>query len=247
MGKYQNYDDYAKEYAHTRQVFQWVLDPLIKEVKGLSDNSTIIEVGCGTGNYITSLAKELPSFDYKAFDISEKMLCFTKARSNLIEFSKGNADESFPYPDNSADLSFAVDVIHHITKPDNFFKEVNRTLKLNGSFLLVTDLEENIRKRSLSKYFPEILEIELNRYLGKDELYDIARDSNLHIIESYKAEGFVDLSNDFISKLERKCSSAMRLIPDEKHKEGMKRLREGQKRGEKWFSCYTVLKYSKVI
>ena len=246
MGKYQDYDDYAEEYAHTRQAFQWILDPLIKKAKALSENSTIIEIGCGTGNYIIALAKVLPGYIYKAFDISEKMLSVAKARSNVIEFSNSNADKSFPYPDNTADFSFAVDVIHHIANIEKFFEEVSRTLKLHGSFILVTDLEENIRKRSLSKYFPEILEIELNRYPGKDELYDFANTSNLKNIESHKAEGIVELSNDFISRLGRKCSSAMRLIPDEKQKEGMDRLRAGQKRGDKWLSSYTVINYQKV-
>ena len=246
MGKYQNYDDYAEEYARTRQAFQWILDSLIKKAKALPNNSTIIEIGCGTGNYIVALTKVIPGFIYKAFDISDKILSVAKARSDVIDFSNGNADISFPYPDNTMDLSFAVDVIHHITNLEIFFQEVSRTLKLNGSFILVTDSKENIRKRSLSKYFPEILEIELNRYPGKDELYYIANAANLKIIESHKAEGFVELSNDFISKLGRKCSSAMRLIPDEKHKEGMERLREGQKRGEKWFSSYTVINYQKV-
>jgi SAM-dependent methyltransferase len=246
MGKYQNYDDYAEEYARTRQAFQWILNPLIKKAKALPNNSIIIEIGCGTGNYIVALAKVLPGFIYKTFDISDKMLSVAKARSDVIDFSNSNADKSFPYPNNTADFSFAVDVINHITNLEKFFKEVSRALKLHGSFILVTDSKENIRKRSLSKYFPDILEIELNRYPGKDELYDIANAAHLKIIESHKAEGFVELSNDFISQLGRKCSSALRLIPDEKHKEGMERLREGQKRGEKWFSSYTVINYQKV-
>ena len=246
MGKYQNYDDYAEEYAHTRQAFQWILDPLIKKAKTLSKNSTIIEIGCGTGNYIIALSKVLPNFIYKAFDVSEKMLNVAKARSYVIDFSIGNADISFPYPENISDFSFVVDVIHHITNLEIFFKEINRTLKLNGYFILVTDSKENIRKRSLSKYFPEILDIELNRYPREEELYDIAIASGLKVIEAHKAEGLTDLSNDFISKLGRKCSSAMRLISDEKHKEGMDRIRAGQKCGDKWLSSYTVIKFQKV-
>ena len=106
MGKFQNYDDYASEYAQTRYAFKWVLEPLIKEAKFHTKGSTIVEIGCGTGNYIIALAKKLPDYSYKAFDISEVMLSVAKARSDVIEFSSGNADVSFPYPDNSIDFSF---------------------------------------------------------------------------------------------------------------------------------------------
>lgn len=245
MGKFQNYDDYAGEYAQTRHAFKWVLEPLIKEAKSHPKGSTIVEIGCGTGNYIIALAKELLGFVYKAFDISEKMLNVAKARSDFIEFSNGNANESFPYPNDSADFSFAVDVIHHIENFKTFFKEAGRTLKPGGIFILVTDSEENIRKRSLSKYFPEILEIELKRYPAIKELCEIAKAFGMELMEINEAEGLIELDDNFVSKLGRKCASSMRLIPDEKHKEGMEKIREGKKKEEKWFSSYSVLKYRK--
>jgi len=245
MGKFQNYDDYASEYTHTRHAFQWVLDPLTKEAESQTKGSTIVEIGCGTGNYIVALSKELPEYSYKAFDISEEMLIVAKARSDVIEFSSGNADVSFPYPANSIDFLFSVDVIHHIENLKTFFQEVGRTLKPEGLFILVTDSEENIRKRSLSKYFPDILEIELKRYPTIKVLNKIAKALGLELMEINKAEGLTDLDDNFVSKLARKCASSMRLIPDGKHKEGMERIREGQINGEKWISSYSVLKYKK--
>ena len=208
-------------------------------------DSTIVEIGCGTGNYVVALSKELPEYSYKAFDISEEMLIVAKARSDVIKFSNGNADVAFPYPDNSIDFSFSVDVIHHIENLKTFFQEVERTLKPDGIFILVTDSEDNIRKRSLSKYFPNILEIEMKRYPTIKELNKISKTLGLMLLEINKAEGLTDLDDNFVSKLERKCASSMRLIPDEKHKEGMERIREGKKKGEKWFSSYSVLKYEK--
>ena len=243
MGKFQNYDDYASEYAHTRHAFKWVLLPLIKEAESHTKGSTIVEIGCGTGNYIITLSKELPDYTYKAFDISVNMLEVAKARSDIVEFSRSNADTAFPYSDSSIDFSFSVDVIHHIENLKTFFQEVGRTLKPNGIFILVTDSEENIRKRSLSKYFPEILDIELERYPSIKELCDTAKVFGIELLDIKEAEALIDFNDNFVSSLERKCSSSMRLIPEEKHRKGMDRIREGKTKGEKWLSSYSVLKY----
>ena len=245
MGKFQNYDDYASEYAHTRYAFNWISKPLIKEASTLPKDSTIVEIGCGTGNYIISLSKQLPYYSYKAFDISEEMLNVAKERSDVIEFSGGNADAAFPYPDNSFDFSFSVDVIHHIENLKTFFKEAVRTLKPGGTFILVTDSEKNIRKRSLSKYFPDILEIELKRYPAIKELCDTAKVFGMELLDINEAEGLIELDDNFVSKLGRKCASSMRIIPNEKHKEGMDRIREGKMKGEKWLSSYSILKFQK--
>lgn len=245
MGKFQNYDDYASEYAHTRYAFNWILEPLIKEASVLPVGSTIAEIGCGTGNYIIALSKELPGYSYKAFDISNEMLNIAKSRSDVIEFKIGNADVSFPYPNNSFNFSFSVDVIHHIENIKVFFNEVGRISKPGSLFILVTDSEENIRKRSLSKYFLEILEIELQRYPPIKELEETAKDFGMKLLETKEAEGLIDLDDNFVSSLERKCASSMRLISEQKHRKGMDKIKEGKKKGEKWLSSYSVLKFRK--
>lgn len=96
MGKFLDYNNYAGKYAYTRQAVEWILTPLSDEIKTLPSNSTILEIGAGTANYIISISKINPKNSYKAFDISLEMLNIAKSRSNLIEFKEGNADERFP-------------------------------------------------------------------------------------------------------------------------------------------------------
>jgi SAM-dependent methyltransferase len=67
--------------------------------------------------------------------------------------------------------AFAVDALHHLTDDPTFFAEVARILERDGTFLAVTDSEENMRRRSLTRFFPEILEVELRRYPALEELH----------------------------------------------------------------------------
>jgi SAM-dependent methyltransferase len=245
MGRAMNYDDYASGYAHTRNAVEWVSEPIINEVKLLPKGSSVLEIGCGTGNYIIELVNRVPDNNYSGFDISEEMLKVAKQINETIKFLIGNADKRFPYPDKMFELEFMIDVIHHIIKLDVSFKEAERTLKDYGVLLIVTDSFEDMKRRSLTKYFPEILEIEIDRYPAFEELNLFAQSNGFKLIETKQLQGTAELNDEFITKLKQKCSSAMRLMPDELHKKGIERVREAQKKGEGWHSYYTMLKYNK--
>lgn len=246
MGKAMDYNDYAKNYALYRSAYPWIIDPIASEIKLLPLGSTIVEVGCGTGNYIISISNKLQGYAYKGFDLSKEMLTVANSRSDAIEFSWGNADISFPYGDEVAECTFLVDVVQHITNYQVFFHECSRILKPYRNLIIVTDSEENMKKRSLTKYFPEILEIELKRYPKIKELESFAINNGFVPTGSELAEGFIEIDEDFIKRVTNKFSSAMRIMKDEDHKRGVERVVEAKIKGEKWFSSYTVLKYKKI-
>jgi len=245
MGKPMDYNYFAGTYSQTRVAVDWVTDPLEKEAKNFPEGSTILEIGCGTGNYIIALTKRLPNYTYKGLDLSVEMLKAAKSRSDTIEFKLGNADIGFPYPDNDADTAYLVDVIHHISDYRTFFNECFRVLKPDGSLLIVTDSDETMRRRSSIKYFPEQLEIELGRYPKVEELHNHAQKSGFQLAGSDIVAGYYDINNELISKLERRYTSSLQLLSDRAHRQGMERVKEAKSRNEKWFSNYTILKYRK--
>ena len=155
MGEPMNYDTYAEHYAYAREAVPWVVAPLLQAVRQLPTPATVVEIGCGTGNYLLALAEALPEQTYQGFDLSVGMLKVAQARSTRVAFTQGNADEHFPYPDRGCHLAFAVDVIHHVTALDVFFRETARVLTAGGVLLLVTDSDQDLRTRSLTQYFPD--------------------------------------------------------------------------------------------
>ncbi len=245
MGKPLDYNVFAETYAETRSAAEWVLEPLLSEFNKLDQSSIIMEIGCGTGNYIIEISKKLPGNVFKGFDLSEEMLKIAESRNGRIEFRHGDADTEFPYPDNSCDAAFAVDVIHHIVHYDVFFKECRRILKPGRILMIATDLEGNIRRRSGTKYFPETLKVELDRYPGIEELKTESRNAGFGLISSELAEGYIDIDDEMISKIARKHSSSSRLISEEAFQKGLERVRQAKLRNEKWFSTYTVLTFKK--
>jgi ubiquinone/menaquinone biosynthesis C-methylase UbiE len=246
MGKAMDYNSFAAVYSETRYAYPGIAKILIDEFKTLTTPAHIIEIGCGTGNYIIELTKSLPGNIYMGFDLSEEMLKIAKSRTVNVEFQQANADIKFPYDDDSAHGAFLVDVIHHIEKYKVFFDECKRILKHSGILIIITDTEDDFYKRSGTKYFPETLRIELERYPTVYELDMHAENSVFKKIYSKHIEDRLEIDDSLVSAIARKRSSSLRLLPEEFFQAGLQRVREAKLRGEKWLSSYTILKYLKI-
>ncbi len=238
-----DYDQYARTYAWARSAVPWVLAPLIRSVEGLSKGSTVIEAGCGTGNYICALAAHKPDLAYLGFDLAQPMLDVAQARGTIVNFVHADASSQFPCADGLGALVFAVDVVHHLVDLKRFFQECCRTLGIGGRVIVVTDSEVTMRARSLTKFFPEILRIEQQRYPEPQQLHRAASAAGLALTLEEQAIGDIALSDTFLAELEAMCSSAMRLLPAEAHAAGMARVRAAQTEGALWRSHYIVLHY----
>ena len=239
-----DYDRYAPTYAWARAAVPWVADPLAAIAATLAPQSTVLEIGCGTGNYIHAIATRRSDLRYVGFDLSEPMLRQARARPGLPLFLRGDATRAFPCAGRTCAMAFMVDVIHHLEPLDTFFSESARVLAPHGRLVIVTDSEGTMRRRSLTRFVPELMSIELDRYPDPSELHRHAAGAGLRLVSAQLVEGRVPLTDEFVKRLGAKCSSAMRLIGDAEHGAGMARVREGQARGEEWLSCYEMLHYA---
>lgn len=162
------YDQIASEYARHRQVHPEVLRSLLT-VGGRNDASRVLEVGCGTGNYIIALYRQSGCGCW-GIDPSEHMLSRARRHSDKVIFQGGRA-ERIDFPRDSFDLVFSVDVVHHVGNRLRYFQEAHRILKPGGNVCTVTDSAEIISHRQpLATYFPETVAIDLSRYPRMGEL-----------------------------------------------------------------------------
>jgi len=238
-----DYDEYAPTYAWARWAVPWIVSPLARIVGVLPADAAVLEIGCGTGNYIRALAESRSELVYAGFDLSEAMLREARGWGSNVTFAHGDAAKEFPFLDQSFAVAFAVDVIHHIEDLPRFFAEAHRVLVPGGHLVIVTDSEDTLKRRSLTVFFPEILAIELARYPTLARLHHEADRAGLRLDSEEQAVGRIPLDGEFLGRLEAKCSSAMRLITADQHAAGMDRVRAAGARGEQWLSCYDVVHY----
>jgi len=94
----------------------------------------ILDVGCGTGVN----AKELAAMGHEVTGIDISSIAIEKFRKAGFEGLQCDADDGFPFPDNSFDIVYASEVIEHVVDTESFLTETYRVLRPLGKLVLST-------------------------------------------------------------------------------------------------------------
>jgi SAM-dependent methyltransferase len=222
-----DYDSIAREYGRHRWVHPEVLRRLLLD-GGLTRDSRVLELGCGTGNYTGSLHKAIGCVCW-GIDPSGAMLCKARAQCPAARLYVSRA-EALPFPARAFDFVFSVDVIHHVADRPACFHEANRILTPGGRVCTVTDSEEIIRTRvPMARYFPETIEIELRRYPRLDDLKELMIHSGFDELSMVPVEYAYRLED--IGCYRDKAFSSLHLIPAEAFQRGLARLEQDLRHG----------------
>ena len=231
-----DYDRLATEYAQHRRVHPEVLRRL---TSGLRQTDKVLEVGCGTGNYVFAIwqSSGCPCW---GTDPSQVMLAQAAGRSGSVQLSCGKA-EALDFPAGQFDLVFSVDVIHHVDDRDRFFREAVRVLRPGGKICTVTDSEWVIRHREpLAVYFPGTVAVDLARYPRIQDLRAGMQDAGFAEIGETAVELAYELCD--IAPFRARAFSCLRLISADEFECGIAHMehdvRDGPIRG---VSRYTLV------
>ncbi|MBC7321251.1 methyltransferase domain-containing protein [bacterium] len=220
-----SFDKIAEPYAKYREIHPGVLKSLLTRI---DKNTKVLEIGCGTGNYIIAL-NLLKGCKAWGIDISKEMLSTAKKRESSVNFEVQDATK-LDFPDEFFDFVFSVNVIHHIKDHQRYYREVYRVLKYGGVIVTVTDSEWILRnRRPLTLYFPETLDVDLKRYPPIEKLKGIMEEVGFHNIKEEMTEYYYYLTD--ISAYREKSFSSLNLISEDAFRKGIERMEEDLKKG----------------
>ena len=215
--------DAAIAYAKHRGADPAVLAALIAVTE---PGSMVLEVGCGTATYLSAVARETGCACWGVEQAEEMRVA---AADGAFTILAGDA-EHLQFANETFDLVYSVDVIHHLGDPADYFREVARVLRPGGRVCTVTDSEDDIRgRRPLSEYFPDTIAVDLARYPSTAalnaavEAAELVRDGMMSI----KAPHLV---RD-IAPYRDRAYSCLHLIGEDAYREGVQRMEEDLERG----------------
>lgn len=227
-----DYNEISKLYDDVRDADIKSIEFLI-DLASLNEKSRVLEIGCGTGNYL-SVLELLTKAEVWGIDASEGMLLKAREKTPSAKLIEGDATELAEIPGSYFDLVYMIDVIHHIKDIHTMLKNIHRVLKPNGRVLIYSDSYEHIRNRLTTKYFPETLAAELSRYQDTPEL-----------IASLSLNGFKEIKDDvvligddfsmgprLIEIAKKKGYSMFGLISEDAIREGIKRIEADLEKGD---------------
>lgn len=215
-----NYNDLAAGYAPHRRHHPVVLAAL-HESAAVGAASRVLDVGCGTGNYLIALQTSTGCTAW-GIDPSQAMLDRARAAAPHLRFDRGRA-EALPVPSQSIDLVYSVDVIHHLSDRDAACREAARVLRRGGLLCIVTDSEADLRRRRpLSTYFPETIAVELQRYPPMATIRQEMERAGFELKSDQQVERAYDLID--LTPYRDRAFSSLHLISDAAHRRGVARM-----------------------
>lgn len=213
-----DYDQLAAAYAANRSVHPAVFAALLSAVTGDSD---VLEIGCGTGNYIGALQAATGAACW-GIDPSTEMLDVARRRWPGVRCECAGG-EALLFEPARFDLLFSVDVVHHLVDPAAAFGEARRVLRAGGVFCTVTDSQRIIETRvPLSLYWPETVAVEQARYHATARLATWLEQAGFASLREETVEHRYPLTD--AAPYRARAYSVLRLIDEAAFARGLARL-----------------------
>lgn len=200
-----------------------------KEIKSIiaSNNSkTILEAGCGTGRWISSL--ENKNIKVFGLDYSFDMMKIPKAEKSHLNLVNADAVH-IPFKDNFFDLIFCVNAIHHFPNKNEFIIECKRTLTSKGT-IAIFGVDPHIDKNwYVYDYFDSVYENDLKRFPSIDQLKKILHGLKFEMIENRIVEKVFNQKTGkdvlYDPFLQKNHSSQLANLSDEEYQNGIDKIK----------------------
>jgi SAM-dependent methyltransferase len=221
-----NYDKYGQKYAGQRQT-----DPEIATYvnNALGDAKTVLNVGAGAGSYETN---------DRYFVAVEPSIAMRSQRviNGKVPAINGKAD-ALPFDDNAFDSSMAMVTVHHWPDMKKGLQELRRVTR--NEVLIMTFDPDALDNFWNAEYFPELIDIERQRYPtidfivgalgGKSEVIKIP--IPLNCVDGFQ-EAYYGRPEAFLSTEVRMSQSAWGFLSAEDQERIVQRLADELQSGE---------------
>jgi ubiquinone/menaquinone biosynthesis C-methylase UbiE len=107
----------------------------------LTANSTVADIGAGSGYYTFRMARRVPQGNVYAVEVQDEFVASLKSRIQRekaanVTVVKGG-EQSPNLPDTSVDLAIMVDVYHELAYPREMLQALHQSLRKDGRLLLL--------------------------------------------------------------------------------------------------------------
>ncbi len=229
------YDGAGARYEKVRSAHQDI-QKLLVEFLAPNSRASHVDLACGTCAETGGIAQDFDRF--VGVDSALGMLR-TARRACQGLFIAASLEGGIPLASESFDSVSMIAGVHHIANIEGLVDEIYRVLKHAGKALIITNSLDQIRGRSVYRYFPGTLEYNLRRFAKAQSLPSRLQD-----------RGFVAVATDIIARekvlfdrarLSRLRSgvldSAFWCLSDAAWKEGLVRVEDALTNGERIEHC----------
>ena len=161
------------------------------QILDLNHDSSLLDVGCGTGIFLEMVEKKFPTTQFNGIDSNQAMLAKAAEKlSSKVHLETGNA-ESLPYDSQSFDWVVLSNCLGHINNQEAALNEAHRVLTDDGKIIITDWTRDFLTMRILNLY---VQLFDYAKYNSLKSSETIAMLEKLHFnclsAESYKINWF---------------------------------------------------------
>jgi ubiquinone/menaquinone biosynthesis C-methylase UbiE len=198
----------------------------------------VLEVGCGTGHWLETLAPVSTSLF--GLDASGGMVRQALAKQLPACLSQGYG-EQLPCANEAFEVVFCVNALHHFAAPETFIADAARVLYKGGRLAVVGgDPHRGREQWYVYRYFAGAYETDRRRFPTWERVADWMKAAGFKQLEFAEVERIVDhkqgpavLADPYLRK---ESSSQLALLSDEAYEQGLQRMKralaEAEENGE---------------
>ncbi len=199
---------------------------LLLDFAGDPASARILEVGCGTGQWLAELTQR--GFRTCGLDPSRGMVEVARSKTPQGAIMLGRG-EAIPCGGRTFGRLFCINSLHHFADKERFFVEASRVLSPGGAVLIVGLDPHNGQDRWwIYDYFPQVIEIDRKRYPSTQQMRD-----------RLTAHGFTDCHSEIAlhmpmrlparaalesGRLDKTTTSQLSVLSDDEYRAGIRRL-----------------------
>ena len=115
----------------------------VLKVLDFSKPFTLLDVSCGTGELLNTIAKKSPKCKLSGMDFSQEMISSAQRKNKNIYFQQGDVHK-LSFKDNTFDYVISTTAFHHYHDQQKAMQEMTRVAKKGGS-IIVSDIHFLLR------------------------------------------------------------------------------------------------------
>lgn len=204
---------------------------VIRENYSKEEPFRIIDIGCGTGNWLNTNFNNLSyckNIEWFGLDISEGMLSLAGEKNSDFNLVLASAD-SLPFFDNSFNFIINEFTYHHFKNKEKSFGEHYRVMRKKGNLIIRNIVPWEMSDWSLYYFFPTTRELDRKRFLRTEPLISILsnigfKDINININTMHGNE--YKTVDRWVEIMNNRTHSELQIISDKEYFEGMKKIKD---------------------
>ncbi len=223
----------AEKYDEDADRGRFEKEPIIDRILHVRSHIRILDLGCGTGNYIRRQNEHFnrdKSIEWIAADPSAQMLARAKEKEGDVTYIQSKA-EDLDFPDGHFDFIVCNFAFHHFERKELALDKIQRFLREDGFFKLKNIAPERMEAWWVYHYCPKAWYEDLHRFWPNDLLvYELERRGLSSVLRVTSEEAWLPLEK-IAKDFERRDISQLAMINDAAYEKGLEKLRRQMAEG----------------